>query len=87
MIAKKKLMGIALATTAAITFAAVPATSALAAGKSSKIPCYGVNSCKGKSQCKTATSSCKGNNSCKGKGYMLKTKAQCKKLGGTTESH
>lgn len=84
MSTNKKLLSATLATAAAISFAVAPITSAVAA--THKVPCYGVNSCKGKSECKTATTSCKGQNSCKGKGYLMKTAKQCQKLGGTTKS-
>jgi len=83
MSTNKKLLSITLATAAAVSFAVAPVTSAVAA--THKVPCYGVNSCKGKSNCKTAKSSCKGQNSCKGQGYLMKTAKQCKKLGGSTE--
>ncbi|MHB1948227.1 MAG: BufA2 family periplasmic bufferin-type metallophore [Gammaproteobacteria bacterium] len=82
MSTNKKVLSATLATAAAISFAVAPITSAVAAKHT--VPCYGVNSCKGKSQCKTAKSSCKGTNSCKGQGYLMKTEKQCKKLGGST---
>jgi uncharacterized membrane protein len=47
--------------------------------------CKGGNACKGKSECKTATSSCKGGNDCKGKGWTVMTAEECKKAGGTIE--
>jgi len=83
MDAKKKIVGLALATAAAVSFAVAPVTSAVAA--THKVPCYGVNSCKGKSQCKTAKGSCKGSNTCKGQGVLMKSPKQCKKLGGSLE--
>ena len=46
----------------------------------------GVNSCKGHSACKTATSSCKGLNACKDQGFLEMTKAQCDEAGGSFES-
>ncbi len=81
---KKKIAGV-LATAAAIAFVTAPITSTLALAHGKKVPCYGVNSCKGKSQCKSATTSCKGKNDCKGKGYKMKTPKQCKKAGGTMD--
>ena len=81
----KKLIGVSLATAAALAFASAPITSAFAAGSSDKVQCFGVNSCKGKSACKTAKNSCKGENACKGQGFMMKTAKKCKKAGGTTE--
>ena len=81
---KKKLIGITVATAAAIAFATAPISSAMAAGKgSSYVKCQGANACKGKSACATASSKCKGHNSCKGKGWTkTKTKAACRKMGG-----
>jgi len=78
-----KLLSVTLATAAAVSFAVAPITSAIAS--THKVPCYGVNSCKGKSACKTAKSSCKGQNACKGQGLLMKTEKRCKKLGGSTE--
>lgn len=79
----KKLVG-AIATAAAIAFVIAPVTSTVANAGSTKVPCYGVNSCKGKSTCKTAVNACKGQNSCKGTGVVMKTAKQCAKLKGTT---
>lgn len=85
---KRKMLGIALATTAALAFASstVLCDVAFAAKANKKVPCYGVNACKGKSACKTAKSSCKGTNACKGQGTLMKTKKQCEKMGGSTEA-
>ncbi len=47
--------------------------------------CVGANSCKGTSECATATSSCKGQNSCAGQGFTLSSKADCDTAGGTFE--
>ncbi len=48
-----------------------------------KVKCAGVNSCQGKTQCKSANNACKGQNSCKGKGWEFRTEKACKKEGGT----
>jgi len=79
----KKLLSATLAAAAAISFAVAPISSASA--HTNDVKCYGVNSCKGKSACKTAKTSCKGQNSCKGQGVMMKSAKKCKKMGGTTE--
>ncbi len=79
----KTLLSATLATAAAVCFAVAPVASV--AASSHKVPCYGVNGCKGQSQCKTAKSTCKGQNQCKGQGVMMKTEKQCKKLKGSTE--
>lgn len=79
----KKMLGKTLALTAALTFAALPATSAMAA-EMHGVKCMGGNSCKGKSICKTAHNSCKGKNSCKNHGIVMKKSAKaCKKAHGT----
>ena len=81
---KNKFIG-AIATAAAIAFITAPITSTLAQAKTTKAACYGVNACKGKRACKTATSACKGQNSCKGKGVVKATAKKCEKLGGTAK--
>lgn len=81
----KKTLGFTVAAAAAIVFATAPITSTIAQAASEKVPCYGVNGCKGKSACKTANNACKGQNSCKGKGMMKKTEAKCKKMHGSLE--
>jgi uncharacterized membrane protein len=80
---KKKIMGV-IATAAAIAFITAPLTSTLTQAATTKVKCYGVNSCKGKSTCKTASNSCKSQNTCKGKGFLMKSTKHCKKLGGNT---
>ena len=71
-----------IATAAALAFVTAPISSTLVQAKENKIFCYGVNSCKGKSDCSTAEAVCKGENTCKGRGYLSMTKEQCKKAGG-----
>ena len=55
----------------------------VASAKDAKVHCQGVNSCKGKSACKSADNSCKGQNGCKGKGWTEMSEKQCKDKGGT----
>ncbi|MDQ3774433.1 MAG: hypothetical protein M3461_08760 [Pseudomonadota bacterium] len=76
--------GLMLATAAAALFAsgASLAQETPAAGAEAKVHCGGVNACKGKSECKTATNSCKGENKCAGQGWMAMTKADCEAKGG-----
>ncbi|MGN6092056.1 hypothetical protein HBF26_06210 [Luteibacter jiangsuensis] len=52
-----------------------------AAGKT--VHCYGINSCKGTSDCKTAHNDCKGMNSCKGQGFKEVSVKECKAQGGS----
>jgi hypothetical protein len=72
----KKFSGAALATAAAVLFSSAPMLTAHAADEA-KVKCEGVNSCKGKSECSTATNGCAGQNSCKGKGYISLPAAEC----------
>ena len=50
---------------------------------SDKVHCYGVHSCKGNSDCKTAEHSCKGQNACKGHGFKGMSAKACLNDGGT----
>lgn len=59
------------------------APMAASAGDSAKIHCQGVNGCKGKSACSTASSGCAGQNACKGKGWVEMSEKECKAKGGT----
>jgi hypothetical protein len=52
------------------------------AGEDAKVHCQGVNSCKGKSACNSATNGCAGQNSCKGKGWLSLSEKECKAKGG-----
>ena len=77
--------GISIATSAALvalSTAAVP-TAAIAKGAAAQVHCYGVNTCKGTSDCATAKNSCKGQNTCKGQGFKAESKDQCMADGGS----
>ncbi|MDE2384423.1 MAG: hypothetical protein KGO53_07375 [Alphaproteobacteria bacterium] len=67
-------LGLAVAGAGIVTHASAAAEA--------KFQCIGVNSCKGHSECQTATSSCNGMNACKGQGWLSKTKAECESLHG-----
>jgi hypothetical protein len=74
--------GALIASAVAGMFAA--AMPAVANAKSeAKVKCSGINSCKGQSACKTATSSCSGTNTCKGKGWISVSEKECKDKKGT----
>jgi hypothetical protein len=74
--------GAVVASAVAGLFAA--ATPAVVHAKDTgKVKCAGINDCKGKSDCHSATSSCKGMNSCKGKGWITTTADECKTKKGT----
>ena len=46
------------------------------------IACYGINACKGKTECATAFNGCPGQNSCKGKGILNVSPRDCVARGG-----
>lgn len=50
-----------------------------------QVQCYGVHSCKGQADCKTAENACKGQNACKGHGFKMMGKKACMDAGGKTE--
>lgn len=52
-------------------------------GDAKLVHCYGVNTCKGQSDCKTAHNDCKGMNSCKGHGFKSMTAQACEAAGGS----
>ncbi len=47
-----------------------------------KVACFGINACKGQSECATPENACKGMNSCKGKGYLYVSLKECEAQGG-----
>ena len=79
--------GLSFATSAALIAISAAAPTAPAFAKhagAAAVHCYGVNTCKGQSDCKTAHNDCKGQNSCKGQGWVgKKSEAECKAAGGT----
>ncbi len=77
---KISLTGSVLAITAAAAFSMAPITTM--AASNANVMCAGINACKGKSACKTATNACNGQNSCKGKGVIKTAMKNCKKQGG-----
>lgn len=77
---------LSIATTAALLAIAAASTTAPAFAKGEKaemVHCYGVNSCKGTSDCKTASNDCKGMNSCKGHGFKEMSAKACTAAGGS----
>ena len=88
MLNAKKVAGFAIATAAAGLFLAGAANTAFAASHSkemAKVHCLGLNSCKGQSECATASSSCKGQNACKGQGMNVLSEKDCLAKGGKVE--
>ena len=52
-------------------------SSGASVGAGDKVHCYGVHSCKGNSDCKTAEHSCKGHNKCGGHGFKAMKAKDC----------
>jgi len=69
---------------AALSIAIGGMTLPVAHADDAKVMCLGVNSCKGQSECKSASNACKGQNSCKGLGWLSLTKEECGTRGGKT---
>jgi hypothetical protein len=84
MTKSKKLVGMAIAASAAALFITGCANTGGGGGTSAKIMCEGANACKGLSDCKTASSACAGQNECKGLGGVSLTSAECGKVTGRT---
>lgn len=80
----KMKTGLSLATAAAFIALTGMSVAAPAAAADDNVKCFGVNSCKGTSDCKSGAHECKGQNSCKGQGFKAETAAKCKADGGTT---
>jgi hypothetical protein len=72
----------ALSMSAAVAAENPKGSSGAAIGASDKVHCYGVQSCKGNSDCKTAEHACKGQNACKGHGFKGVSAKDCFDKGG-----
>ncbi len=80
----KKLIGITLASSAAIAFACTPpSTTTFVESDAPLVKCYGVNNCRGLGSCRTAINICKGENGCRGQGFALFTESDCLDLCGS----
>ena len=75
----------ALFAMSALATAATPpeGSSGKALSADDTVHCYGVNSCKGTADCKTASQECKGMNACKGHGFKAMKAGECLSKGGT----
>ena len=54
-----------------------------AKAKAEVVHCFGENTCKGTSDCKSYTHDCKGQNDCKGQGFKDISAKACAKQGGS----
>ncbi|MDE1917497.1 MAG: hypothetical protein KGJ57_15455 [Sphingomonadales bacterium] len=76
--------GAAIASAAAmLALSGIAMTAPAHAAGAKAVPCYGVNSCKGTSDCKSGTHDCKGQNDCKGQGFKEISAKACKAQGGS----
>ncbi len=77
--------GVSIAASAAIIAlsAATPTAAAVAKEGAKTVHCYGINTCKGTSDCASGSHECKGMNDCKGQGFKTLTAKACKKAGGS----
>jgi len=67
---------------AAVSLALAGAATPVAAA-AGKVHCFGVNSCKGKTDCMTPKNSCKAMNECKGQGWAFRdSEKSCVAEGG-----
>lgn len=73
-----------LAAAVALVALASAATGTMAEAKTSKVvACYGINACKGQSDCKSGNHDCKGLNDCKGQGFRDTSAKACATAGGS----
>ncbi|URL58158.1 hypothetical protein IM816_16395 [Luteibacter flocculans] len=69
----------------AVSVAAISAPAQAAEqGAGKTVHCYGINSCKGTSDCKSGNHQCKGMNDCKGQGFKAVSMQECTAQGGST---
>ena len=80
--AQKTISLAATAAMLAVTGLSISAHAAEKAKPKDLVHCYGINTCKGTSDCKTAKNECKGQNECKGHGFKTMTAKQCTAAGG-----
>ncbi len=81
MINSKTAKGAAMALAAAGLM--LTASPTFAGSAVANVHCYGVNTCAGHNDCKTASNACKGQSSCKGLGFVAVSEKACGDIGGT----
>jgi uncharacterized membrane protein len=76
--------GVSIAAAAAlIALSGATLPTAAVAADAQTVHCFGVNACKGQSDCKSGNHDCKGMNSCKGQGFKDLTSKACTAQGGS----
>ena len=78
MTSSKSAVGFAAAAAMIALSGATISSPALAKAGTNVVQCFGVNSCKGQSDCKSGNHDCKGQNDCKGQGFKDLSAKQCK---------
>ena len=74
------LVAASMAGLLAAVVSGVTARAADTAAPASKIPCYGINKCKGTGECGGKGHSCAGKNECASQGYLSLDKDTCLKI-------
>jgi len=72
-----------LTTASAFAASAPEGSTGTAVAADDTVHCYGINSCKGSSDCKTTTQECKGMNACAGHGFKAVAAGECLAKKGT----
>ena len=79
----RRTASVTIAAAAALFMSGVVMTSVSTSAQAEGVHCVGANSCKGLSECKSATNACKGLNNCKGLGFITTDdEAACAAKGG-----
>ncbi len=79
------LKSVSLASAAALfALTAITVVPTASFAQNSQVACFGVNSCKGQSDCKSGNHDCKGMNDCKGQGFKAETAKACAAQHGST---
>ena len=81
MDAKKRAL-IAASVAGLMAAAAAAVTQPAQAAEDAKVPCYGINKCKGTGDCGGKGHGCAGKNSCEGQGYIKLSKDDCLRIKG-----
>ena len=77
----KKRVWVAASLAGMLAAASVGLGGAFAA-EDAKVPCYGINKCKGAGDCGGKASSCAGKNACKGQGFINLSEKDCLRIEG-----
>ena len=79
MNAKKRAL-IAASVAGLLAAGAAGVTHSAQAADEGKVPCYGINKCKGTGDCGGKGHGCAGKNECGGKGYINLSKEDCLRI-------